>query len=462
MLSWKAPIAVGLRPRGPLSRTHFHSLVGGQSSSTLYATRTRLDVLFRPEAPLSETVDPLELEGLEQQNDLSTEWRNPFTPLTVSIIEAYTPFTTSVVLVAEPLDPPPSITLPERFIIKLNDRRCGDRNDYDDLNVGWKPTVEPRPSGKCLVAIVPRRADRRSADDPFNTINSPSAAMSAHGRPALVLLGEVPARLWFFSRCLSEGLRTFSDPHRTFEIPYEFRGSFPGPYDVRSPTLFKDWMWEIYSWQGRSYVYYQEVLDYRHLRSLQGACLPRLYGTVRLPLPPLSASDFHHPATLFVQGLAVELIPGRSMASLKVGEDVTKEEAEVAAHRVMDVVATIQARDCSHNDMRLPNIILRNWPDEIDPVLIDFGCAVLEEPDDGSQTVGYYDEVEQARGMLERPDSGPWIEPLPVEYVGDEDMPVEKEWMLPWMKEKEEEEAQEKEDRLRSPGLKQQVAEDNR
>ncbi|KAJ7090134.1 hypothetical protein C8R44DRAFT_892049 [Mycena epipterygia] len=72
---------------------------------------------------------------------------------------------------------------------------------------------------------------------------------------------------------------------------------------------------------------------------------------------------------------------------------------------------------------RLPNIILRNWPDAIDPVLLDFGRAVLEEPDDDSESVGYYDEVEQARRMLE-------------------------DWMFSWMKKEEE--------------LKQQIAEDNR
>ncbi|KAJ7090133.1 hypothetical protein C8R44DRAFT_990761 [Mycena epipterygia] len=236
-------------------------------STGLYTPNSRLDILFRPEVPLSEAVDPLELDGLEKQNDLSTEW----TPLTISIVEAYTPFTTSVVLVAEPVNLPPSIALPERFILKLNDRRCGDRNDYGDLSPAWTPAVEPHLF-----------------------------------RPAHILK---------------------SQPH--------LRNPIRLPHIISGP--------------------------------LRRACLPpppRAARRVSPPslrhrpasLAPLSAkSDFHfHPATLFVPGLALEHIRGRSMESLTVCTDGTEVEAEVTAHRVMGVVATIQARECSHNDMRLP------------------------------------------------------------------------------------------------------------
>ncbi|KAJ7784189.1 hypothetical protein B0H16DRAFT_1491666 [Mycena metata] len=80
--------------------------------------------------------------------------------------------------------------------------------------------------------------------------------------------------------------------------------------------------------------------------------------------PRLPSTDFLHPVVDFVPGLALEYIDGPNMEQIKVGVDVSKDVAELISQRLIDPVAQIRNSCCRHNDLRLPNIILRGWPND--------------------------------------------------------------------------------------------------
>ncbi|KAJ7743968.1 hypothetical protein DFH07DRAFT_835370 [Mycena maculata] len=321
-----------------------------------FRSGSRLQLLFKPEAEADGT-DPFLLKESEAANDRSPGWQKGFAPLTVSVIRAHTPFTCAVVLEVEIVHSSPKMSLPDRFILKLNDRRFGYRHSFVRKPSEWN-------------------SDREA---PF-----------------------------------VDAVRMCLDPRRSTAIPHYF-DDFPGPHEaVEWRTLDRQpWMAELYTWKLKYQQYLAEILAYRCLQTLQGASIPRLHGTVRLPI--LCGSDFLHPAVDFVNGFAVSLIEGTPMNEVQVGRDLTKARAEEVSQRVLDLVRTIQRHRCLHNDIRLPNIILRNWPRQVDPVLIDFGAADIEQP---HEPVMVYpgcgsDEVRETRSMLADPEYGGWHAPSP-------------------------------------------------
>ncbi|KAJ7602002.1 hypothetical protein DFH06DRAFT_1153203 [Mycena polygramma] len=156
---------------------------------------------------------------------------------------------------------------------------------------------------------------------------------------------------------------------------------------------------ELYIWTLKHRSYLQEALAYRYLEGIQGSYIPRLYGTVRHAIS--SGHPFVHPAVDFVPGLAIEHIPGPNVGELKVGVDLTKDTAHLVSRRIIDTVAKIQSLRCLHGDIRLPNFVLKNWPHDPQPVVIDFGNASVLEPgmsvDDWA---AHTDEVQIARIQL--------------------------------------------------------------
>ncbi|KAJ7508304.1 hypothetical protein B0H11DRAFT_1642643, partial [Mycena galericulata] len=120
-----------------------------------------------------------------------------------------------------------------------------------------------------------------------------------------------------------------------------------------------------------------EVLAYRYLRALQDLAILRFFGTARLPISSAN-SDFVHPSVDFVNGLAVSVINGPPIHELQIKRDLTKDRAEEVSQRILDLVRTLQAHRCLPNDLRPPNIILRNWPRDVDPILIDSGVATVK------------------------------------------------------------------------------------
>jgi serine/threonine protein kinase len=154
-------------------------------------------------------------------------------------------------------------------------------------------------------------------------------------------------------------------------------------------------------------AYVGETLAYRHLRSLQGSVIPRLHGTVRLPIS--DGSPFLHPIVDFVHGLAIEYIVSPTMADVAVGVDVTSQRAEEISRRILDGVAAIRDAHCHHNDLRLANVVFRNWPHDPLPVVIDFGTSSILVPGSPREaSFGTVDEVEDMRKLLSNGDYGNW------------------------------------------------------
>ncbi|KAK0186767.1 hypothetical protein F5146DRAFT_143375 [Armillaria mellea] len=152
---------------------------------------------------------------------------------------------------------------------------------------------------------------------------------------------------------------------------------------------WEDWMWEVSTWKRKLADYERELTAYRLLHRLQGTCIPRFFGVVHFPITSDSISL--HPVTDFVQGLALEYIPGVSMENLEPGVDVTLAEAETISSKVLDAFCAIEAENCVlHNDIHIGNIVLRDAGRS--PVIIDFGRASVREP--GSSDLKWRDNIE--------------------------------------------------------------------
>ncbi|KAK0443594.1 hypothetical protein EV421DRAFT_526473 [Armillaria borealis] len=133
---------------------------------------------------------------------------------------------------------------------------------------------------------------------------------------------------------------------------------------------WEDWVWEISTWYWKMYNYDTELDAYRLLHRLQGRYIPRIFGVVRLGIT--SESTPLHPITDFVQGLALEYIPGICMEKLKPGADISQQEAEAISGQVMEGLRAIEAENhVLHNDIHIRNVVLRE--EDRSAVIIDFG-----------------------------------------------------------------------------------------
>ncbi|KAJ7207588.1 hypothetical protein GGX14DRAFT_455800 [Mycena pura] len=320
-----------------------------------YQAGRRLQIYFKPEVAHHSAGDPLSVQASEAQSELSPHWRDGFTLLDISILRAFTPFTSAVVLLAEALDPPKHLSLPRQFIIKLNDRRFGYR-DYQRPKLLWNPEIE------------------------------------------------IPLR---------QGIQKLVGPDRSHPIPTMYRRRKPWERPGQDPDSpcpdWEDWELEIYIWMLKYSAYQGQTLAYRHLRSLQAGIIPQLYGTVRLPIS--EGSPFLHAIGDLVHGLAIEYIVSPTMADVAVGVDVTSQRAEEISRRILDSVHVAAIRDahCHHNDLRPANVLFRNWLHDPRPVLIDFGTsAIMVCGSPGEASFGTVNEVNDMRKLLSNGDHGDW------------------------------------------------------
>ncbi|KAJ7652663.1 hypothetical protein DFH06DRAFT_1134120 [Mycena polygramma] len=303
-----------------------------------YRVGSTLQIHFKPEIPSSISQAPFLKRATEIKTELSQDWTDGFTPLNVSILRSFTPFTCAVVLVAKVLDPPSGLAIPNEFVLKLNDRRFGYRDSHRP-KLYWQPEKEGLLRREIVNIMGPTRS---------------------HPIPA----------------------KYYSHPDED-----DLEGGWDG------------WELELYIWTLKHRSYLQEALAYRYLEGIQGSYIPRLYGTVRHAIS--SGHPFVHPAVDFVPGLAIEHIPGPNVGELKVGVDLTKDTAHLVSRRIIDTVAKIQSLRCLHGDIRLPNFVLKNWPHDPQPVVIDFGNASVLEPGMSvDEWAAHTDEVQSARIQL--------------------------------------------------------------
>ncbi|KAJ7153291.1 hypothetical protein C8R46DRAFT_1301638, partial [Mycena filopes] len=303
-----------------------------------YKPGSTIPIYFRPELP---SPNPFALKEEEAQSELSQQWTEGFTALNVKIMKTFTPFTCAVAMLAQTVDPPAHLKIPEQFILKLSDRRCGYR-DEERPELVWNPSIETELRAKIRELIGPARSTP---------------------------LPPMYSRSWA--------------PH-------------PEDPDDVGPE-WEGWELEVHIWLSKQWMYLREALAYRHLRALQGDCIPRLYGTVR---HPISSGPFVHPLVDFVPGLAIEYIPGPSMVVVKGGVDLSREASETTSRRLIDNVAKLRGLYCRHNDLAFRNVVLRNWPHDPDPVIIDFGSASVIKPGEPPEKwAGCVDEVDEIRAI---------------------------------------------------------------
>ncbi|KAJ7253768.1 hypothetical protein B0H12DRAFT_1219175 [Mycena haematopus] len=96
------------------------------------------------------------------------------------------------------------------------------------------------------------------------------------------------------------------------------------------------------------------------------------------------------------------------MADVVVGVDVTSQQAEEISRRILDGVAAIRDAYCHHNDLRLANVVFRNWPHDPQPVVIDFGLNITVPGSPREASFGTVNEVMDMRKTLSNGYYGDW------------------------------------------------------
>ncbi|KII85491.1 hypothetical protein PLICRDRAFT_56725 [Plicaturopsis crispa FD-325 SS-3] len=273
-------------------------------------------------------------------------------PLDVRVTEAFDPFTVAQCLVVEPTSP--RHDLPSRFIVKLF--------DYRFSNAGSESRSRPWTT---RLDVAFKQGFKRIKSGAIENI------WCALGGPG-----------------------------------YGYGDLFPG-----EPEWEADWMPEMNRWDDLLGTHRREVAAYRYLTSLQGRDIPRMYGTCRYRLP--DASEDTDPMIANVPGIVLEYIEGQSMDKLILGRDISEQDAERASLGLLSIIRKLRASKSLHNDIAPRNVIVRR--DDFDhPVLIDFGCAAVKQPDVSDElwherTSGCH-ELTEARSFLK--DKG-WHNPSP-------------------------------------------------
>ncbi|KIK58027.1 hypothetical protein GYMLUDRAFT_60898 [Collybiopsis luxurians FD-317 M1] len=130
------------------------------------------------------------------------------------------------------------------------------------------------------------------------------------------------------------------------------------------------WHDELLFWSESQKAFHKECDAYAHLSEAQATGLvPRFYDSVRLPMM-FDASL--HSSVSHIDGILIEYIPGRTMASFKKGE-LSCEAAESVSQRVLEMGRRLRRIGVLHSDIHLNNILLRQTDNS--PVLLDWALA---------------------------------------------------------------------------------------
>ncbi|KZV92739.1 hypothetical protein EXIGLDRAFT_749534 [Exidia glandulosa HHB12029] len=140
------------------------------------------------------------------------------------------------------------------------------------------------------------------------------------------------------------------------------------------------WLREKFPWMRMIKAFMTEREAYRRLTALQGTLIPKLFATLTWRDPQLDVfAPATHPMFSATPGLAMEFIEGttlRDVAERKTANDWPTDAEERMSAKVLDIARALGKHGVIHGDIRAFNIMLRS-PDSLDPVLIDFGHAVL-------------------------------------------------------------------------------------
>ena len=157
------------------------------------------------------------------------------------------------------------------------------------------------------------------------------------------------------------------------------------------------WMREVDWWISLRATTADEAIVYRRLQDLQGAGIPRLFGTCAYHLE--DASPTLDPFVATAPGLLLEYIEGVSMDRLKVDEDISFQDARRASRGALAILRKFRDRFVSHGDFADRNVVVRlDDPDH--PVIIDLGSAHIWCDEEGGLT---QDTIESIRRDREIP-----------------------------------------------------------
>ncbi|KZV92741.1 hypothetical protein EXIGLDRAFT_718092 [Exidia glandulosa HHB12029] len=141
------------------------------------------------------------------------------------------------------------------------------------------------------------------------------------------------------------------------------------------------WLREKLPWMRMMEAFRTEREAYRRLTALQGTVIPKFFTTLTWHDPQLDAfAPATHPMfSPNTPGLAIEFIEGTTLYDVeerKTANDCPTDAEEHMSAKVLDIARALGKYGVIHGDIRAFNIMLRS-PDSLDPVLIDFGHAVL-------------------------------------------------------------------------------------
>ncbi|KAG5726333.1 hypothetical protein E4T56_gene6712 [Termitomyces sp. T112] len=167
------------------------------------------------------------------------------------------------------------------------------------------------------------------------------------------------------------------DLEKDYQTNIQSRVSQSGPsFEFDDSEDYLPWMDLYNTWKRWDASYHREHEAYRRLPEAQASGLiPRFFGTAKIEMMDRAS----HPSLSHINGLLIEHIHGRSMASLRPGISVTIEEAEVISQRILELGRRLRRYGVCHNDVYVANIILRAENDF--PVLIDWGNASFDAVD---------------------------------------------------------------------------------
>ncbi|KAG6876299.1 hypothetical protein C0992_000132 [Termitomyces sp. T32_za158] len=97
--------------------------------------------------------------------------------------------------------------------------------------------------------------------------------------------------------------------------------------------------------------------------------VPRFFGAAQLKV---EESDCH-PSLTHINGLLLEYIQGRTMASFQPGINLSPEEAEAISQNVLQLARDLRRYGVIHNDINIHNVIIRS--ENHRPALIDWALA---------------------------------------------------------------------------------------
>ncbi|KAG6882879.1 hypothetical protein C0993_008800, partial [Termitomyces sp. T159_Od127] len=137
------------------------------------------------------------------------------------------------------------------------------------------------------------------------------------------------------------------------------------PDEVPPPWWYMLEYWDYYE-RGLS----KEREAYRCLSEAQDLGLvPRFFGSAQLKMDETAC----HPSLTHINGLLLEHVEGRTMASYQPGINISVEEAEVISQRVLQLGRDLRRYGVNHCDITVNNVIIRC--NDGCPVLIDWAHA---------------------------------------------------------------------------------------